>query len=120
MYYVYILRCADGSLYTGITSEPRRRFAEHISGIRGAKYTRMRRPEALAALWKAGTHTDAARLEWRIKRLRRAQKLALLEHPDMAACLLPPECRETLHSVPKEESAALWPQPDEQKDISLI
>ncbi len=116
MYYVYILRCSDGSLYTGITSDPRRRFAEHMSGNRGAKYTRMRRPEAPVALWEAGTHADAARLEWQIKRLRRAQKLVLLENLDMAARLLPPERRETLRSVPKEELAALWPRPDEQKD----
>lgn len=90
MFYVYILRCEDGSLYTGITSDPRRRFAEHLMGDRGAKYTRMRRPKEPAALWAAGTHRAAASLEWRIKRLSRVQKLALLSDPSCAAALLPP------------------------------
>lgn len=52
-YYVYMLRCRGGSLYTGMTNDVARRMAMHCSG-RGAKYTRAHPPEALAALWRCG------------------------------------------------------------------
>ena len=79
-YYVYILRCRDGSLYTGLTNDLPRRWALHVSG-RGAKYTRAHPPEALAALWQAEDHAAAARLEALIKRLPRSRKLALIAAP---------------------------------------
>ena len=52
-YYVYMLRCRGGSLYTGMTNDVARRMAMHCNG-RGAKYTRAHPPEALAALWRCG------------------------------------------------------------------
>lgn len=52
-YYVYMLRCRGGSLYTGMTNDVARRMAMHCSG-RGAKYTRAHPPETLAALWRCG------------------------------------------------------------------
>ena len=78
MNYTYILRCADGTLYTGWTTDLEKRLSTHNAGL-GAKYTRARRPVTL--LWYE-THDDrrvAMRREAAIKRLGRAQKLALME-----------------------------------------
>ena len=80
-WWVYLLECADGSLYTGITTDLRRRLAEH-NGERpgGARYTRSRQPVTL--LWSE-EHPDrasASRREASIKNLTRAQKLALAKY----------------------------------------
>ncbi len=75
MYFVYLLRCADGTLYAGITTDPARRLRQHngeLSG--GAKYTRARRPVALAGVWEAPDRAAASRLEYRLKRLSREEK----------------------------------------------
>ncbi len=77
MAFVYLLRCADGSLYCGWTTDVRKRVAAHAAG-HGGKYTSGRRPVALAAAWELPTRTDARRMEARVKRLTRSQKLALL------------------------------------------
>lgn len=76
---VYILRCDDGSLYTGISTDPERRFREHLETPRGAKYFKGRRPVEIA--WREGGHDrgSASRREAAIKRLSRADKLALLQ-----------------------------------------
>ena len=76
-YWVYILRCADGTLYTGITNDVPRRLAAHNSG-RGAKYTRGRGPVELVYREAAEDKPAALRREWEIKRLSRAEKLALI------------------------------------------
>ena len=79
-WFVYLLRCADGSLYCGITTQPERRLAVHngeFSG--GARYTRGRRPVALAWMERHASRADAARREAELKRLRRSAKLALLD-----------------------------------------
>lgn len=76
---VYILRCADGTLYTGITTDLQRRIAEHNGGgALGARYTRSRRPVELVYVEAAASRAAAARREMAIKRLGRARKLALL------------------------------------------
>ena len=81
-YYVYILRCRGGSLYTGITNDVVHRMAAHLSG-KGAKYTRSHPPEAVAALWRCEDKTAAARLEYAVKaKLTRAQKLELVAAPE--------------------------------------
>lgn len=74
---VYLLRCADGTLYTGITRDLTARVAAHNAG-RGAKYTRARLPVAVA--WSRGrqTGTDARRLEYALKQLTRDEKLRLV------------------------------------------
>ena len=77
MAFVYLLRCADGSLYCGWTVDLERRLAAHAAG-RASRYTASRRPVAPAAAWEVPTHAHARRLEVRVKRLERAQKLALL------------------------------------------
>lgn len=76
---VYMLRCADGSLYTGITTDIARRLAEHNGGeaAPGARYTRSRRPVTLAYAEPADSRSAAARREAAIKRLDRMRKLAL-------------------------------------------
>lgn len=77
---VYMLRCADGSLYTGITTDVARRVAEHNGeGTLGARYTRSRRPVQLVYLEAAADRAEATRREAAIKRLDRARKLALCE-----------------------------------------
>lgn len=77
-WWVYILRCADGSLYTGITTDVVRRLAEHNGdGGVGARYTRGRRPVELLYAESAGNRAEAARREAAIKRLDRERKLAL-------------------------------------------
>ena len=74
--FVYLLRCGDGSLYCGWTVDVPRRVAAHAAG-RASRYTASRAPVALAAAWEAPTRSHARRLEARIKRLTRAEKLAL-------------------------------------------
>lgn len=78
-WYVYILRCGDGTLYTGITDDVSARLEAHRSG-KGAKYTRGRGPLELVFREKAESHSDAAKREWQIKQLTRAQKLALCKN----------------------------------------
>ena len=77
-YSVYILRCSDGTLYTGITTELGRRLEEHNSG-RGSRYTRSRRPVQLAYAEEAPTRRRALKREIEIKRLDRASKLRLCD-----------------------------------------
>lgn len=78
IWFVYVLRCADGSLYTGITTDITRRLAEHNGdGGLGARYTRNRRPVTLAYFEPADSRSHASRREAAIKRLDRAGKLAL-------------------------------------------
>ena len=78
MNYTYVLRCADGSFYTGWTTCLERRVAAHNAGT-GAKYTRSRRPVALYYYEAFPTKEEAMRREAAIKRLTRARKLLLLK-----------------------------------------
>jgi putative endonuclease len=75
--FVYLLRCADDSLYCGWTVDVGKRVARHQAG-RASRYTASRRPVTLAASWEVDTNTDARRLEARIKRLPRKEKLELV------------------------------------------
>ena len=75
---VYMLRCADGTLYTGWTNDLEKRLRTHAAG-KGGKYTRARLPAALAYTERFETEHEARSREWHIKRLTRAQKLALTE-----------------------------------------
>ena len=74
---VYIIRCSDGSLYTGITLDIARRLSQH-SGREGAKYFRGRRPEAVVYLECGHSRSTASRREAQIKRLKRVEKLRLI------------------------------------------
>jgi putative endonuclease len=78
-WFVYILRCADDTLYTGITTNVERRLAEHNAGTAsGARYTRSRRPVELLYAEPASDRAQAGRREAAIKRLERTAKLALV------------------------------------------
>lgn len=77
MYYVYILQCGDGTYYTGSTTDLERRLAAHAGG-RGAKYTRGRGPLRLVYREEVESWPAALRREAAIKKLTRAQKIALI------------------------------------------
>lgn len=77
MNYTYILRCSDGSLYTGWTNDLEKRVRAHNEG-RGAKYTKSRRPVVLAYYEEFRTKEEAMRREWEIKHLNRAEKLKII------------------------------------------
>ena len=82
MNYVYFLRCSDGSLYCGWTTCLEERVEEHNRG-KGAKYTRSRLPVELVYYETYEDRHEALSREWRLKRLKRVQKLALIgEGPD--------------------------------------
>ena len=84
MYYTYMLYCKDGSIYTGIAKNIEKRMSEHFGKTaRCAKYTRSHSAEKLAAVWESGNKSSASRLEYRIKRLRRQEKLRLIADNDM-------------------------------------
>lgn len=77
MNYTYILRCADGTLYTGWTNNLEKRLAAHNAGI-AAKYTKSRRPVELVYFEEFETKEEAMSREWHIKKLTRAEKLELI------------------------------------------
>lgn len=77
MHYVYILQCRDGSLYTGWTVDLEKRLFQHNQGS-GAKYTRSRRPVSLVHWEEYATKEEALKREYRIKKLTRMKKLALI------------------------------------------
>ena len=76
-WYLYILRCGDGTLYTGITTDVEKRLETHRSG-KGAKYTRGRDPLELVYREDCGSHSDALKREAAIKKLSREQKETLI------------------------------------------
>jgi putative endonuclease len=76
-WHVYVLRCCDGSLYTGATNDVARRLARHVAG-EGARYTRARLPVVLVYSERAGDRSAALRREAAVKRLTRAEKVALV------------------------------------------
>lgn len=78
-WYVYILECGDGTLYTGITDDVQRRLQAHQSG-KGAKYTRGRGPLTLRYREVCESYSHALRREAQIKRLSRQEKLKLLDN----------------------------------------
>ena len=79
MYYLYILKCADESLYTGITTDLKRRVAEHNGvGKKGAKYTAARRPVKIVYSKKFKNRSMASKKEAEIKSLNRAEKLLII------------------------------------------
>ena len=74
MWYVYLLRCADATLYCGVTTDMERRLREHNAGRRGAKYTRARRPVELVCCVAQPDASSACRLEWEVKQRPRDEK----------------------------------------------
>lgn len=77
MWYIYLLQCADQTIYTGVTTDLERRIEEHNSSKLGAKYTRGRRPVKLIYSTEVETRSEALKEEYRIKQLPREEKLKL-------------------------------------------
>ena len=81
IWYLYILRCRDGSLYTGITTDVNKRIAAHNAG-KGAKYTRGRGPLEIVYREECGDHSTALKRELELKKLTRPEKEAFLQKYD--------------------------------------
>ncbi|ACV62913.1 Excinuclease ABC C subunit domain protein [Desulfofarcimen acetoxidans DSM 771] len=79
IYYVYILQCRDGSLYTGITDNPERRFNQHRQGS-GSKYVRSRLPVKPVYILTCSNKSQALKMEIYIKKLSRQKKVELIEN----------------------------------------
>ena len=80
MYYLYILECADKTLYTGITTDLKRRVLEHNENKLGAKYTSARRPVKVVYSKKFKNRSTASKAESGIKKLSKAEKLELIKN----------------------------------------
>jgi putative endonuclease len=92
---IYLLRCADGSVYTGIATDVSRRISEHEQGKRGAKYLRGRGPFELVYQRAVGDRSIATKIEYRVKQLARIEKEDLQRLPSQIEELLN-EFRETV------------------------
>ncbi len=93
MNYTYIVRCADGSLYTGWTNHLKERIEAHNAG-RGAKYTKSRRPVELVYFETFSTKEEAMSREWHIKHLTRKEKQKLiLSQKQESVCVVKREWR---------------------------
>jgi len=77
-WFVYILKCRDNSLYTGIAIDPKKRFKEHVSG-KGGRYTRSHKPVKIVYLEKTSNRSKALKREARIKRMKKQDKLSLIK-----------------------------------------
>lgn len=84
VFYAYILRCADDSLYTGWTNDLPKRVETHNSG-KGARYTRVRLPVQLVASWEFSSKREAMQKEYQLKLLRREEKLKLIASHGISA-----------------------------------
>lgn len=93
IWWVYVVECRDGTLYTGISTDVATRVKHHNSTTRGAKYTRSRRPVKLAVQFPCGTHSAALKAEARFKKKTRKEKLRFIEEYCGACRLSPCDCR---------------------------
>lgn len=89
MYYVYMLRCEDNSIYTGITTDVKRRFEEHKNKEgKGAKYTASHQPKKIESIWKTEDKKMASKLEYHIKKsLTKTQKEELIKKNNLEELL---------------------------------
>jgi len=85
MWYIYIIQCKDGKLYTGITNNLNRRLAEHNLG-HGGRFTRSRKPVKLVYCQELPSKSEALKREIKIKKLSRSQKLDLIKSFKTASC----------------------------------
>lgn len=77
-WYMYVVECADDTLYTGITTDVSRRLHEHNHTSQGARYTRSRRPVELVGVWSYAGRSEAASSEYAFKELARTEKVEML------------------------------------------
>lgn len=87
-WFLYLIECADGSLYTGIATDVEARFAKHASG-EGARYTRSRKPVAVRASFELSGRAEASRAEYWVKRLTVTRKWALVRGDLELAAVMP-------------------------------
>lgn len=99
-YYVYILRCSDDSLYTGITPDIRKRMLAHCGKVKGgAKYTKSHPVIKIEAAWITDGRNGAARMECALKKLSRIQKLTLISEPHLLCEKYAPHLQEYIFEV---------------------
>ncbi len=79
-YYIYILKCADGTLYTGSTNDLEARVLAHNTSKTAAKYTRARRPVKMVYSEKFRTKSKAMKREWEVKQMERKEKMELIQN----------------------------------------
>lgn len=84
MYYIYMLRCSDNSLYTGITTDFEKRLKTHMSKDKAAaKYTKSRCVVRAVALWTSTDRSSASKLEYYIKSLKKTKKEEIIKNPEL-------------------------------------
>lgn len=87
MYYTYMLRCKDNSIYTGITTNIEHRMIEHFTKVNGAKYTYTHTAKKLEAVWQTENRALASKLEYRIKHLTKIKKEELISKNNLEELL---------------------------------
>lgn len=103
MYYTYMLRCKDNSIYTGITTDLERRLKEHKEkGEKTAKYTLTHSAEKMEIAWESENRVLASKLEYNIKKLTKRQKEALIKNPELLSKFLGDKIETQLYTIIKE------------------
>lgn len=104
MYYTYILRCKDNSLYTGITTDLERRLKEHKEkGEKTAKYTLRHEAVKMEIAWESENRVLASKLEFNIKKLTKKQKEELIKNPKLLSEILGDKIQSELYSKVKNK-----------------
>ncbi|MFX1684291.1 GIY-YIG nuclease family protein [Paraburkholderia sp. A1RO-5L] len=104
-WFLYLLECADGSVYTGIAVDVQARFAQHANGT-GARYTRSRKPVRVLAQFELADRASALRAEYRVKRLTPREKRALAAGERTLKSVLPAPAEPSGRTEPEEETPA--------------
>ena len=86
MYYTYMIRCKDNSIYTGMTNNIEERFSKHLIGT-GAKYTKSHIPEKIEVVWRSKDESLACKLEYQLKQLTKQQKEEIIKGTKISAYL---------------------------------
>ena len=99
-YYIYVLRCLDNSLYTGITTDVKRRFDEHTTRRSSAeKYTRSRKPNSIEIVWSSSSRSEASKLEYAFKKLSKTKKEEIISNPSLLKTYLEDKIDTSVYSV---------------------
>jgi len=110
-WFLYLIECADGSLYTGIATDVDARFAKHVSGD-GARYTRSRKPVAVRASFELSGRAEASRAEYWVKRLTVARKWQLVRGDLALAAVMP--------AAQVEADSSTIADPDEAGELTKV
>ena len=107
--YIYIIRCEDNSLYTGVTKDIPKRMSEHYyQKKQGAKYTKSRQAVELMMVWQTESWSGACKLEYYIKSLTRSKKCQLIQCPDLLSKDTTERLREYVY-IPKPQYCGMLP-----------